>query len=132
MVLTYPLQLFVFRDTIEKQFFKGRPFSKVRHTIITVCAVLSTVMIACLTCDLSIIIEITGGVAGALIALVVPSSCWLKIHQMEGKALTMKQKIPHYMTIALGCALMIMTVVNQVMKRLDTGVGHSQCVWGSW
>ena len=132
MIFTYPLQLFVFRDTFLKQFFKGQPFNRIRHTVITVLVVASTVMVGCLTCDLGIILEITGGVTGSLVALVIPCACYLKVNQINGVVLTTKEKIPHVICMSLGACLMIMTVVTQIMKAAQGGGKEVDCKWGSW
>jgi sodium-coupled neutral amino acid transporter 11 len=66
MMFTYPLQLYVVRDTLQVWFWTGKQFSQLRHVGITVLLVASTLLVSCLTCDLGIIIEITGGVAAAV------------------------------------------------------------------
>jgi sodium-coupled neutral amino acid transporter 11 len=79
MLFTYPLQLFVFRDTINQAFFTDMPFSYIRHTAITVLTVASTCLLACLTCNVGVLLELVGGVTGSMIALVIPCACWIQV-----------------------------------------------------
>ena len=119
MIFTYPLQLFVFRDTIEKALFGGRPFNRLRHITITVFTVCSTILAGCLTCDLGMVVEITGGVNGSAIALIVPCACYLKVHKIKEVSLSVKEKAPYLVIVGIGFSFMVLTVASQIISAFE-------------
>lgn len=127
LFFTYPLEgfcsfntAFIIRDTIEKGIFGhyGLEFSPIRHYAITALIVFSTCITACFTCDLGLIIELTGGIGASMLAFIIPSACLIKTcydrAQQGGKAMEKKSLIFHSIFILFGFALMIMTIVTNV------------------
>lgn len=115
MFFTYPLQLFVFRDTFNHLFFGGVHLSTPVHSIITTLTVGSTMLVGCLVCDLGIILELTGGITGSMIALIIPCVCWIRVNAVRGEPLTIMQKIPYICCIIFGFVLMILSIIGQVI-----------------
>jgi solute carrier family 38 (sodium-coupled neutral amino acid transporter), member 11 len=93
MTTTLPLECFVCREVVEITLYPGKPFSQVRHVVVTsmLCAVallgestgdigisyllslttMSICPVSLLTCDLGIVLEITGGLSATALAFVV-------------------------------------------------------------
>lgn len=115
MCFTYPLELYVVRDTIEQCFWRGKPFSHLRHTIMTVLIVASTLGISLLTSNLGYVVELTGGVAAAAIAFIFPGACWLRANQLKGIELSRTERYSHLLCVVFGFIVMIFTVVATIM-----------------
>jgi sodium-coupled neutral amino acid transporter 11 len=131
MFFTYPLELYIARDTIEQQFFSKYTFSYVRHTIVTLLIIGSTLLTSSLTCNLGIILEITGGVGASLIAFIAPCSLYLRSCHLLGKPLG-KVRFAHYALIAFGIGVIILTICLSVLGQVDKankGVPPRDCNW---
>jgi sodium-coupled neutral amino acid transporter 11 len=129
MMFTYPLQLYVVRDTLQVWFWPGAAFSQIRFVGITIVLVASTTLVSCLTCDLGIIIEITGGVAAATIAFILPSACYLKANDLKGIALSRGSRVAHLVCIAFGFCVMIMTVLMVILEVVNGSGAEKSCGW---
>lgn len=71
--LTYPLELFVARHAIHALFFASeKRFSDQQHTVITLILWGSSLAIALNVSDLSVVLELTGGVSAVFIGFVLP------------------------------------------------------------
>jgi solute carrier family 38 (sodium-coupled neutral amino acid transporter), member 11 len=96
MFTTLPLELFVCREVIEQFFFSHEPFSMNRHVFFTsvilfsamsrmfpatFLSVLSVDMlsVSLITCDLGVMLEITGGASATALAFIFPAACYLKL-----------------------------------------------------
>lgn len=67
LIATYPLGLYVCRDTIEKSVFAEKAYSRVRHFVLTVLVIASTAVVASVTCDLGVLLQIVGGIASSMV-----------------------------------------------------------------
>lgn len=90
MFSTLPLECFVCREVLETYFFQGQ-YEYRRHIVLTTSLVVSAMAISLLTCDLGIVLEITGGLSATALAFFFPSVCYLKLSheakQIERSAL---------------------------------------------
>jgi sodium-coupled neutral amino acid transporter 11 len=84
MLTTLPLECFVCREVLETYFFAGE-FDRNRHLIFTSSLVVSAMIISLLTCDLGIVLELTGGLSATALAFIFPSICYLKLTSETGK-----------------------------------------------
>lgn len=84
MLTTLPLECFVCREVLETYFFAGE-FDRNRHLIFTSSLVVSAMIISLLTCDLGIVLELTGGLSATALAFIFPSLCYLKLTSETGK-----------------------------------------------
>ncbi|EST05785.1 Amino acid transporter, transmembrane [Kalmanozyma brasiliensis GHG001] len=84
MLTTLPLECFVCREVLETYFFAGE-FDQNRHLIFTSSLVVSAMFISLLTCDLGIVLELTGGLSATALAFIFPSICYLKLTSETGK-----------------------------------------------
>ena len=78
MTTTYPLEAFVAREVLEEYFFQGE-FDQTRHLIFTSALVVTSLMISLMTCDLGIVLELTGGLSATALAYIFPAICYLKL-----------------------------------------------------
>lgn len=78
MFTTLPLECFVCREVIESYFFNGE-YDHTRHIVLTTGLILSTLLVSLLTCDLGIVLELTGGLSATALAFIFPSICYLKL-----------------------------------------------------
>lgn len=88
MFTTFPLEAFVCREVLETYFFPNQ-YSVRLHVVITTSLVLASLVVSLLTCDLGIVLELTGGLSATALAFIFPAVCFLKLAaEGEGKALS--------------------------------------------
>lgn len=87
MFTTFPLEAFVCREVLETYFFANR-YNVRLHITITTSLVIASLIVSLLTCDLGIVLELTGGLSATALAFIFPAICFLKLSKEgEGKAL---------------------------------------------
>lgn len=74
VIITFPTQVLVARQAIERFFFHRREFNTTRHVLITVCIVVSATAIALVTTELGEILELNGSFAATSVAFIFPVS----------------------------------------------------------
>ena len=142
LCFTYPLEVFIVRDTIQKSIFGAKEFSPLRHYAITAAIVVSTTVIGCITCDLGLIIELTGGIGASLLAFIIPSACLLRVYQLRAAAtrkialgeedevvtedLGAVSWVGHLTLILFGISVMLMTIVLNILNEMN-GHGSKSC-----
>ncbi|KAL6310332.1 amino acid transporter [Sparassis latifolia] len=100
MFTTLPLELFVCREVvIEQYFFSHEPFNMQRHVFFTTVILCSSMIIALITCDLGVMLEITGGASATALAYIFPAACYMRLAD-PGSPWYARTKLP-----ALVCAL---------------------------
>ncbi|WFC97009.1 hypothetical protein MBRA1_003676 [Malassezia brasiliensis] len=78
MFTTLPLECFVCREVLETYFFRGE-YERRRHIVLTTALVVSAMTVSLLTCDLGVVLEVTGGLSATALAFFFPSICYLKL-----------------------------------------------------
>ncbi|WFD49594.1 hypothetical protein GLX27_004278 [Malassezia furfur] len=78
MFTTLPLECFVCREVLETYFFRGE-YERRRHIVLTTALVVSAMFVSLLTCDLGVVLEVTGGLSATALAFFFPSICYLKL-----------------------------------------------------
>ena len=78
MFTTLPLECFVCREVLETYFFRGE-YERRRHIVLTTALVVSAMIVSLLTCDLGVVLEVTGGLSATALAFFFPSICYLKL-----------------------------------------------------
>ncbi|KAH9940510.1 amino acid transporter [Epithele typhae] len=106
MFTTLPLELFVCREVIEQYFFENEPFHMQRHVFFTTAILCSAMIISLVTCDLGVMLEITGGASATALAFIFPAACYLKLSAPE-VPIYARQKLP-----ALVCAVFGVVVLS--------------------
>ncbi|GJE94466.1 amino acid transporter [Phanerochaete sordida] len=93
MFTTLPLELFVCREVIEQFFFSHETFNMQRHVFFTTAILFAAMSLSLITCDLGVMLEITGGASATALAFIFPAACYLKL---------VDQSIPWYHRSKLG------------------------------
>ncbi|WFC97302.1 hypothetical protein MYAM1_000011 [Malassezia yamatoensis] len=78
MFTTLPLECFVCREVLETYFYQGE-YEQKRHVFFTSALVISAMTVSLFTCDLGIVLEVTGGLSATALAFFFPSICYLKL-----------------------------------------------------
>ncbi|EPB82428.1 hypothetical protein HMPREF1544_10815 [Mucor circinelloides 1006PhL] len=113
MFTTIPLEAFVCREVLETFYWPSAPFDKTRHFIITTALILITLTISLLTCNLGIVLELTGGFSATVLAFVLPPLCFLKL---AGGSLWERSKIPHWLCMMFGVLIMVLSTFYSLQK----------------
>ncbi|QLQ78751.1 hypothetical protein HG537_0B01000 [Torulaspora globosa] len=126
MLTTFPLEIFVLRDVIGA-FFTSQDstdnvepdrMSTVRHFVITTICVFSTMSIALTTCNLGALFELIGATTASTMAYILPPYTNLILTK---EAKTMQEKAPHYISIAFGFLIMIVSSTQTITEALRDG-----------
>ncbi|THC88834.1 hypothetical protein EYZ11_011718 [Aspergillus tanneri] len=72
-----------------------------RHLIFTTALVLTSMIMALITCDLGAVFELIGATSAASLAYIFPPLCYIKLSNSSRKA-----KVPAYLCIAFGVIVM--------------------------
>ncbi|KAI9250402.1 transmembrane amino acid transporter protein-domain-containing protein [Helicostylum pulchrum] len=113
MFTTIPLEAFVCREVIETFYWPAAPFDKMRHFLITSVLILITLTISLLTCNLGIVLELTGGFSATVLAFVLPPMLFLKL---ATGSVWERGKIPHWLCMLFGTAIMILSTFYSLQK----------------
>ncbi|KAI8967759.1 transmembrane amino acid transporter protein-domain-containing protein [Mycotypha africana] len=113
MFTTIPLEAFVCREVLETFYWPNSPFDKTRHFLITTALILITLTISLLTCNLGIVLELTGAFSATVLAFVLPPLCYLKL---AGGSLFEKGKIPHWLCMCFGILVMVVSTFYSLQK----------------
>ncbi|CAE6517984.1 unnamed protein product [Rhizoctonia solani] len=109
MVTTTPMELMVCREVIEEYFFAHEAFDQTRHVLFTTSILFSSMVVALLTCDLGVMLEITGGASATALAFVFPALCYIKLlparEPWNGRA-----KLPAILCAAFGILVLVLSV----------------------
>ncbi|KAI9365910.1 transmembrane amino acid transporter protein-domain-containing protein [Pilaira anomala] len=115
MFTTIPLEAFVCREVIETFYWPAAPFDKIRHFVITSVLILITLIISLLTCNLGIVLELTGGFSATVLAFVLPPMCFLKL---ATGSIWERGKIPHWLCMLFGTAIMVISTFYSLKKAI--------------
>lgn len=106
MIMTYPLELFVCRNTIFKVIYKEQPAPYWMHLLMSIILVSATALIGVFTCDLGAAFDLTGGFAASAIAFIFPAACTI---QLNGGGLVARKNLMYTACAALGLAILVLT-----------------------
>ncbi|KAJ6499287.1 amino acid transporter [Mycena sanguinolenta] len=109
MFTTLPLELFVCREVIEQYFFSHETFNIQRHVFFTTTILCASMLIALITCDLGVMLEITGGVSATALAYIFPASCYLKLTDSKAPWYS-RAKLPAFACATFGVIVMIISL----------------------
>ncbi|KND04095.1 uncharacterized protein SPPG_01537 [Spizellomyces punctatus DAOM BR117] len=119
MFLTFPLECFVCREVllhcIYGQGEEEKPVSLPIHAGTTVALTLSAMGVALWTCDLGIVLEITGGFAATVLAYILPPLCY--IYLSSGPTFSLKKAGP-LLCIGFGVVVMVLSTSMAVAEAL--------------
>ncbi|XP_032802043.1 putative sodium-coupled neutral amino acid transporter 11 isoform X1 [Petromyzon marinus] len=79
ILLTFPIECFVTREVFENVFFASAPWSRVRHTIVTVVIVAAATAASVSTDCLGIVLELNGVLCASPLVFILPAACYLRL-----------------------------------------------------
>ncbi|KAK7057179.1 aa-trans domain-containing protein [Favolaschia claudopus] len=127
MFTTLPLELFVCREVIEQYFFSHETFSMQRHVFFTTSILLASMLLALVTCDLGVMLEITGGVSATTLAFIFPASCYLKLTDSKAPWYS-RSKLPAYACATFGVIVMVISLYLALGKSWTTEGSAKICI----
>ncbi|KAF8973270.1 amino acid transporter [Flammula alnicola] len=115
MFTTLPLELFVCREVVEQYFFSHEAFSPQRHLFFTTTILFSSMLVALITCDLGVMLEITGGVSATTLAYIFPAACYIKLvdKRLPWYSAT---KLPAVICVIFGLLVMVISLFLALAK----------------
>ncbi|THH07990.1 hypothetical protein EW145_g3018 [Phellinidium pouzarii] len=122
MFTTLPLELFVCREVIEQYFFPHEAFNPQRHLLFTTSIIFSSMCIALVTCDLGVMLEITGGVSATALAFIFPAACYVKLLPAH-LPLTGYPKLPALICATFGVVVMVLSL-GLALNKMWTPEGN--------
>lgn len=123
VILTYPLELFVCRDILEKVVHGSNRHNigKVIRLGYTALLVAGTILIGVIVCDLNDVVDITGGMASAAIAFIFPPAIYIILKRRGPDAkVPLYKYIPHFLCILFGAFMAIYTVASVIVSALTS------------
>ncbi|KAG2227346.1 hypothetical protein INT45_004301 [Circinella minor] len=113
MFTTLPLETFVCREVLETLFWPNETYNRFRHTLLTTVLVLVPLIISLLTCNLGIVLELTGGFSATMLAYILPPLSYLKLSK---DGLWKMNKIPYWCLLIFGLIVMIFSTFFSIQK----------------
>ncbi|PLW05883.1 hypothetical protein PCASD_26335, partial [Puccinia coronata f. sp. avenae] len=119
MFTTLPLECFVCRETIETFFYPDDMFNLRRHILYTTLLVGAGMLLSLWTCDLGVVLELTGGLAASALAYVFPAACQLKLCASKSGSVFERDNWAGLLTVAFGLGVMVISTFNSLQKAFD-------------
>ncbi|KAF8161095.1 AAAP amino acid permease [Crassisporium funariophilum] len=127
MFTTLPLELFVCREVVEQYFFSHEAFSPQRHLFFTTVILFSSMFVALITCDLGVMLEITGGVSATALAFIFPAACYIKLVDKKLPWYS-RTKLPAVICVAFGVTVMSISLFLALAKSWSPEGSAKLCV----
>jgi len=83
--------------------------------------------ISLITCDLGVMLEITGGVSATALAFIFPAACYLKLTPAKTPLLS-RAKLPAIVCTAFGVVVMVLSLIIALGKSWTAEGGAKICV----
>jgi len=122
MLTTLPLEAFVCRSVMTTYYFPDEPFNPNRHLLFTSSLVVTSMILALITCDLGAVFELIGATSASALAYIFPPLCYVKLSNSSQKA-----KLPAYACIVFGTVVMVITLLQAVSKMIRNEGGTHTC-----
>ncbi|KAG9004984.1 hypothetical protein FRB94_001953 [Tulasnella sp. JGI-2019a] len=126
MFTTLPLELFVCREVVEQFFFSHEPFSQHRHVLFTTSILFASMIMSMITCDLGVMLEITGGVSATALAFIFPAACYIKLSDPNARW-TSRAKLPAYICAGFGIIVMLLSLFLALGKTWSDEGAAKMC-----
>ncbi|KAF9049747.1 amino acid transporter [Panaeolus papilionaceus] len=127
MFTTLPLELFVCREVVEQYFFSHEAFSMQRHLFFTSVILFSSMFVALVTCDLGVMLEITGGVSATTLAFIFPAACYIKLAD-KNLPWYSRTKLPAVICASFGVLVMIISLFIALAKSWTVQGSAKMCM----
>lgn len=115
MLTTLPLEAFVCRSVMTTYYFPDEPHNPARHILFTTALVVTSLALSLITCDLGSVFELIGATSAAALAYIFPPLCYIKL-----SAASRREKIPAYLCVCFGLVVMGVSVVQAVIKIIQS------------
>ncbi|EFW19960.1 hypothetical protein D8B26_003558 [Coccidioides posadasii str. Silveira] len=122
MLATLPLEAFVCRSVMTTFYFPDEPYNAGRHLIFTTSLVVTSVVMALMTCDLGSVLELIGATSACVLAYILPPLCYIKLSSQGWKS-----KIPAVLCIIFGVCVLCMSVLQALVKIIRHEGGPMTC-----
>ncbi|KAI8071322.1 transmembrane amino acid transporter protein-domain-containing protein [Gongronella butleri] len=122
MFTTIPLETFVCREVLETFFWPSKAFDLKRHFTLTTILTLIGLTVSLLTCNLGILLELTGAFSATALAYILPPLCYLKL---ATGSLWHWSKLPHWSCLIFGLVIMFVSSFYSLQKVFT---GHQDTV----
>lgn len=144
MFLTYPLELFIARNTLFRTFLDvdGETVSDSIHMGATIGLVTLTTLIGVSTCNLGVVLDLTGGffgylannncigIAASAIAFIFPSACSIRLN---GGRISDWRNWKHLACVSFGIFVLILTIITTLIEVLESPeLGSSRCKFANY
>ncbi|KAI0769606.1 amino acid transporter [Trametes elegans] len=127
MFTTLPLELFVCREVIDQCFFESEPFNMQRHVFFTTAILCSSMIISMITCDLGVMLEITGGASATALAFIFPAACYLKLKSPKLPWYA-RQKLPAVLCATFGLVVLCISLFLALGKAWTPAGKATMCI----
>ncbi|KAI0675096.1 amino acid transporter [Trametes maxima] len=127
MFTTLPLELFVCREVIDQYFFENEPFNMQRHIFFTTALIFSSMLISMITCDLGVMLEVTGGASATALAFIFPAACYLKL-KAPHKPWYAREKLPAVICAAFGLIVLCISLFLALGKAWTPAGKATICI----
>ncbi|OWZ57491.1 solute carrier family 38 (sodium-coupled neutral amino acid transporter), member 11 [Cryptococcus neoformans] len=124
MSTTIPLEVFVCREVLEETFYKSKPFSKLRHVIITSAVIFIAMALALTTCDLGVVLELAGGLSASALAFILPASAYFV---MLSGPWSSRRRLPALLVAGFGMIVLVLSCGLSLKKAWSGEGGKSEC-----
>lgn len=115
MLTTLPLEAFVCRSVMTTYYFPDEPFNPNRHLIFTTSLVVTSMVLALVTCDLGMVFELIGATSAAALAYIFPPLCYIKL-----SSASRREKIPAYACVGFGVIVMAVSVAQAIANAFTS------------
>ncbi|KZP34694.1 amino acid transporter [Athelia psychrophila] len=127
MFTTLPLELFVCREVIEQYFYSHEAYNHQRHLFLTTAILFTSTMISLFTCDLGVMLEITGGVSATALAYIFPAACYYKLIDPKPPWYS-RAKLPSVICVAFGVVVLCISLWLALAKTWTTEGDARMCI----
>lgn len=93
------------------------------HAAVSTGLVVSSMAISLMICDLGAVFELIGATSACVLAYILPPLCYIKL----SKEMPLRTKIAAYACVAFGCAVLGISLVQAVVKLLNSDGSSIQC-----
>jgi sodium-coupled neutral amino acid transporter 11 len=77
MMFTFPMEQFVARQSLHTMVWEGKEFTNTRHYALSLLLWGSATLIAIVTSDLGVVLELTGSIGSSMLGYILPAACFL-------------------------------------------------------
>lgn len=124
MFTTLPLELFVCREVVEQYFFSHERFDMTRHVFFTTSILFASMLVSLFTCDLGVMLEITGGVSATALAFIFPAIAYIKLSNGHQPWYS-RSKLPAVLCAGFGVVVLMISLLLTFRKTWD-GTGDAR------